>query len=504
MKLSVAATSLFFLNYASGQCATDPLEWSETIAMKVEKVGSVPAQATGAFSYNMHVMDNFDGDTIYFLDQQFGLITSYDHSTSETKLVFDIASSDIPDGLTLDYIYGSAGQIFKVKSMTQGSSSDEVYVVFSSTTLPTGWTEADATLPPAGAYSQWVCGPDNPTWVRDIYRPGTIPECSNNGAGLVALTGYDVFYKYTVVDGDLTSPEPFFVSETVALPGHMGGGIVTVDNGKVLYSNGDCTIFGLDGSYAPQLDYEACGKILLIDPSEKGSFKIAAKGVRNSQQMRVFSKSDRKPNLVNAKKILAFADIGGVTAEEVNAKPLAQILNTSNIDNFGWGRSTLDGKAREGTFYVEPGNGLILGTEPACTEQAPSGEAGFNQPWIQFGRSETDAFYAISSFAVPYTAVNKLELIWSEFNTGHIMGTVQKYQSPRKGYGGPAPSFKIKLYDADGNYLENSLNDLVQAELGEVGYYRGDPRLFHYPDGQAGVFIERTGVFYKLTEIEMP
>ena len=59
----------------------------------------------------------------------------------------------------------------------------------------------------------------------------------------------------------------------------------------------------------------------------------------------------------------------------------------------------------------------------------------------------------------------------------------------------------MKIYDTDGNLLENGLNDLVKAELGEVGYYRGDPRLFHFPDGQAGVLIERTGVFYKLTEI---
>ena len=56
------------------------------------------------------------------------------------------------------------------------------------------------------------------------------------------------------------------------------------------------------------------------------------------------------------------------------------------------------------------------------------------------------------------------------------------------------------IYD---NYLENGLNDLVREELGDVSYFRGDPRLFHYPDGQAGVFIERTGVFYKLTEIEL-
>ena len=53
------------------------------------------------------------------------------------------------------------------------------------------------------------------------------------------------------------------------------------------------------------------------------------------------------------------------------------------------------------------------------------------------------------------------------------------------------------------NLLDGGFNDLVREELGEVGYFCGDPRPFHYPDGTAGVFIERTGVFYKLTKIDI-
>lgn len=48
------------------------------------------------------------------------------------------------------------------------------------------------------------------------------------------------------------------------------------------------------------------------------------------------------------------------------------------------------------------------------------------------------------------------------------------------------------------------MNHFVQVELGDVGFYRGDSRLFHYPDGSPGCFMERTGVFYKLTEISIP
>ena len=85
------------------------------------------------------------------------------------------------------------------------------------------------------------------------------------------------------------------------------------------------------------------------------------------------------------------------------------------------------------------------------------------------------------------------------------MGTNQRYYHGSTKNVGPVTGYKIKLYDTDGNYLENGANDLVQDVLGDVGYYRedyrGDPRLFHYPDGTAGLFIERTGAFYKLTEV---
>ncbi len=87
-------------------------------------------------------------------------------------------------------------------------------------------------------------------------------------------------------------------------------------------------------------------------------------------------------------------------------------------------------------------------------------------------------------------------------HSGHVMGTEQALQVD--GYSGPAQSYKYKIYNATGVELPGALNDLVQEELGDVGYYRGDPRLFHYPSGEPGAFIERTGCFYKLTEIAIP
>lgn len=500
MKYSITAIGLLLSNALSGfasanECAPDPLEYHESIGITVEKVAQIPTEITAPYSYNMMPMDNFVGDTMYFLEQQFGKIYAYDQTTSEVRKVFDMKKSRLTLGLTedltLDWTYGGAGQTTRVKSMTQGKKSNEVYIVFTSTTLPEGWTEPDAFLPPSGAYSQWVCYGQH--FVRDIYRVGLIPECSDNGAGLTTLTGYDVFYKLKVNSkGNLRKPKPFFVSEHAITPGHLGGGIATVADGKILYSTGDMTVFGLDGSYPPQLDFETAGKILLIDPTKKGKFDIVAKGVRNSQQMRVISNPN--PNL----DFLAFMDIGGVTAEEVNAVPLNEILSTETINNFGWGRSLTDGLAREGTFYVEPGNGLVLGTEPVCMKKVPQPEPGFIGPWIQFGRTADDYFYAISSFAVPSKGVDKLKLIWSEFNTGKILGTDEN----RTG-SSPSTGYKIKVYDSNGVFLENALNDLLGREI-EPGFTsRGDPRLFHFADGQAGVFVERTGVVYKLTEFQL-
>ena len=90
-----------------------------------------------------------------------------------------------------------------------------------------------------------------------------------------------------------------------------------------------------------------------------------------------------------------------------------------------------------------------------------------------------------------------MPLIWSEFNTGTLFGTLSEYEEGAE----PAPVFKIKLSDNVGP-LPNEMNSLVTTELGlgENDPNRGDPRLFHFPDGEIGVLMERTGVFYKLTQ----
>ncbi len=96
--------------------------------------------------------------------------------------------------------------------------------------------------------------------------------------------------------------------------------------GKILFSVGDCLPLGVNGLFGAQSPNSVCAKLLLIDPMTPGSYKIAASGVRNSQQMNIEGEN------------LVFMDIGGVTAEEVNVVPLADILDTETVENFGWGR----------------------------------------------------------------------------------------------------------------------------------------------------------------------
>merc|ERR1711862_556313 len=98
---------------------------------------------------------------------------------------------------------------------------------------------------------------------------------------------------------------------------------------------------------------EHCGKILLIDP-EDGSFDIAATGVRNSQQIANYEDG-----------LLYIIDIGDITAEEVNAVSLEALLDTTEVENFGWDMRDGEDFGREGTFKVEPGEPLVFAS-PNC------------------------------------------------------------------------------------------------------------------------------------------
>lgn len=522
MKFPLAAIFSFLAGSSSAQPA--PLETNDSIGMRVTKVGNVPTSTTDAFSYNMGVSEDPKNGRVFFMDQKFGKIFVYTAKNGRVDKVWDLENDAIPDGLDLSYDYVPGFDI-KVQRVHPGKKKNEVIVIFTSLTLPDGWKKPSASLPAPGAYPAYLCNGEE--FIHDAYRIGTMGECVfSQHVGLPTYTVYQVFYKFKLQNKKLSNPYPFFVIENQMAVGHQGGGSTVLDNGSILWSVGDCTIYGYDGLYAPQDDKESCGKILLIDTMKKNSYEVVAKGVRNSQQMKIVKGSKKKGKKhgwkgrdlkgskgksskvskgksgegYDERDFLVFADIGAVTAEEVNAVYVKDLLDTNHIENFGWGRNTHDGKAREGTFYIEQGGGGLLPGEPPFKGDAPVPEGGYMQPWVQFGRTATDFFFAIAGFAVSDVSFDKLKLVWTEFNTGLIMGTTKKYSF--KNYSGPVKGYKIKLFNKAGKYLENGLNDLVAEELGGDAE-RGDGRMFHYPDGTAGVFIERTGAFYKLEEIDI-
>jgi hypothetical protein len=449
---------------------------SDKVAMEIEYVGSVPITNDAPSSYNMRVNENFD-DGVFFTDQAEGIIYWYPMGRKDDGPAIEVWNKQtgvLPEGMDLSYSFEGAGQRQYVHAMAPGSKKDEVYVVFTSSTLPEGIPYAGLPAPFPGN----ICTTNES--VPDLYRLGTVPDCFDFGNGNAGRTVYKVFTRMSFHDGVLDDPVPFFAVENQLTLGHLGGAILTLDDGRFLWGVGDCLPYGTDGRDAPQDPFESCGKILLIDPEDQ-SYDVVAMGVRNAQQINYFEGSTD----------LYFPDIGGVTAEEVNTVDLCDLLDTTVIENFGWGRN-MDGHAREGTFYVQPGRPGAFGADPPFDSDAPVPEVGFIQPYTQFGRSASQFFYAISSTVASASSFCTLEIVWSEFNSGLVLATDQDYDPDN----GPAEGFVVRLFDAEnGDELLNGFNDLVPDAPG-----RGDARLFRYPDGTAGVFIERTGSFYRLTE----
>ena len=203
---------------------------------------------------------------------------------------------------------------------------------------------------------------------------------------------------------------------------------------------------------------------------------MAAQGIRNVQHLEYVAGSEGR--------ILAFADIGGVTAEEINYVGVADLVDTSVIENFGWGRNA-DGNAREGTFYIGPGLPIWF-EEPPVIGFAPIPEPGFIQPHAQYGRNDPNGGVAVSG---PVTSVESLDTItelFSDLASGILYGTTMQRSDIA------STVFKLNLVDAEGGVLE-SLQDLAGG--------RADPRFFRFPDGTAGVLLEATGTFYRLTEL---
>ena len=193
-------------------------------------------------------------------------------------------------------------------------------------------------------------GPGIP--VEDLYRLDPLPTEFLQAISFPGRTEYQTLYEYKVQGNKLANPRPIVAFEAQAGPTHNGGGMLTLPDGRVLLATGDQLPFGADGRDAAQDNNSHVSKLIIVNPDD-GSIEIAAKGVRNVQHLQYIWDGAG----------IAFADIGGVTAEEINIVSTSDLLDTTWMENFGWGRNA-DGFAREGTFYVGPGRPMIFGTEP--------------------------------------------------------------------------------------------------------------------------------------------
>lgn len=394
----------------------DPVLDSSLI-LKIEAV----AQATGVSDDNNTASPVVIDGVLHVVDQTGAVLR-------ETSSGFINVLGSPPSGVTLEPENG-------VLNIADGDNG-EVFVALTSSTLPAGAGAAE--LPP-----------------DSVYQSGT--------------TAYQLIYKYQQgSDGTLTSPTLLTALE-IRDGFHNGGGMVALPDGNVLFATGDSLPFDRDGLSAPQDDDSHLSKLLIID-RDTGEVDVAAKGVRNVQRLTYDPSGTR----------IVLSDIGAAAAEEVNSALVADLLDTSEVENFGWGRNP-DGNAREGTFYID--------TARQAIGMAPIPEAGFIQPYAQFGREDM-RFIAASGPIVEASTFDQIVALFGDLVSGALYATVASDLGSTVN-----DVFRVGLIDADG---------LPTTLLALSGGDRADPRFFTFADGSAGVLLERTGVLYRLTEIAPP
>lgn len=415
------------------------------------------------------------GNDVYGIDQ-YGVIQ---RSSGGGAPVPVFTPGQAPDGLVLQ-------DREAVLNMAIGPNGRKAYVAFTSDTLPNTVDPQNPgnfvieDLPPPLPGVCCSTDPAQQTQINDLYRltpqdladfPNFIPK--NTGVK------YQVIYEYDLVGGNLANPNALAAFEVQSsVTGHHGGGLAVTPGGDVLFATGDNLPFGANGRHAPQDDNEHVSKLLKIDPGT-GAVETLAKGLRNPQQLVIGTK--------NGETYLGFADIGGVTSEEVNFVKLDDVLDTTVIENFGWGISG-DGNGREGTFYVSDGIPGLLGTQPPATGVAPTGEAGYIQPHGQYGRGGPGSFVAVTGSVISEVSFDHIMSLFGDLASGEVFATLGD------------------LTDIDVDVFAVLLQDILgnPTTLTALAGGRPDPRFFTFGDGSAGVLLEATGDYYRLTEVAVP
>jgi len=276
---------------------------------------------------------------------------------------------------------------------------------------------------------------------------------------------WQVLYRYDFDGTALTNPRPFAALQ-VRTDGHTGGGLAVLADDTVLFATGDNGDSGEDGRAWAQDPASHIGKILRIDPKD-GQVTVVAAGVRNPQRLSVGARE--------GETYLDFAEMGGSVAEELNSISITDLLREGAAINFGWGRAR-DGRAREGTIYISAAgaaDGAIAGVEPA-----------FRSPVATLGRESRQQF-GISGPVSSDVSFRRISVLFGDLPGGDVFALTGSRRELAQ------PVFGVELVDRDGKPVS-----LKQIGGGQ----RADPRFFNFPDGSAGVLIEKTGEFFRLTE----
>jgi len=438
------------------------------ITVEVKKVGEMPfVLGPGFFGPAPNLASPVPVRNRLLLIDQNDAIYRFKFRGRKVKKIFGV--EEAPDGLTLDNRHS-------ILNVSEGRTRRSLFVMFTSATLPTA--EIPVYILP-DPLADVCCDLLSPIPVDDLYRLGSTVN------GIETRTEFQVLYEYRLRNNRLTNPRAIAAIEMQSGPTqHNGGGMLTAPDGRVLFATGDAISSGAEGRSAPQDDIEAVGKILLIDPDD-GSVEVAAKGLRNVQRMDYVQD-------YYLRSFVGFVDIGGVTAEEVNYVSIEDLLDTSVIENFGWGRNA-DGLAREGTFYVGPGVPLVGVTEPPAVGFAPIPEVGFIQPQAQYGRNDPNGGdpnggAAISGPVSTAASFDRISALFSDLASGILYATTEDFSETN------ATVFRVNMVNENGEPID-TLRDFRDGQ-------RVDPRFFRFPNGAAGVLLERTGEFFRLTEIE--
>ena len=273
-----------------------------------------------------------------------------------------------------------------------------------------------------------------------------------------------VLYSFAFDGSRLSSPKAITAMQA-RTEGHMGGGLVVLPDGSVLMAIGDNGDSYEDGRLLAQDPSLHLAKLVRIDPAN-GATTIVGLGVRCVQRLVVTGSG--------AEARLSFTDPGGWISEELNSVAVAELAGAQPL-NFGWGRGA-NGKSREGTFYIDPvGNSL---------ERISAPEAGFAEPVAEFGREGAKAV-AVSGPVISTVSFGRTTALFGDLVSGSIYAVTSPLTVKRQ------PVYRVALADREGRTVTLS---------GLAGSARPDPRFFNFPDGTACVLLERTGMFYKLTE----